>query len=420
MRHNHEPIVVTGIGLITSLGLNREAVWQALCAGRSAVRFLSGIPFLPDGQWIGAPVDGLEPTWPHEMKVISLCRAAAAEAVADAALDFTSLDASRVACAISGHMGDTGDLERPFGHYHRDETDARQWWQQFLPNTACSLVANRYGLQGPRICHSVACASGLVDVLAAYRSIRHGDSDVALAGSAEAIHPLFAAGFQAMRVLAQHADPTQASRPFDAQRNGFVMGEGAAMFVLERLSHAQARGAKIYAELVSGKMLAAAHHVTGMESQADALVHAIRETLRLGDLPPDQIDYINAHGTGTQQNDVAEINAIHQAFGPAAQRVCISANKSALGHLVNAAGSVELALTTLALRDGFAPPTLNLTHPDPECDLDCIPLVGRQRPLEHALKLSVAFGGHLVAVALRRGHWQAQEQGLPAAQRRAA
>ncbi len=415
-----EPIVITGIGMIASVGADREAVWQALCAGRTAVRFLTDVPFVPPGSIIGAAVDGLDPAWPHELKVISLCRAAAAEAVADSGLDFSALAPARLACAVSGHMGDTGELERPLGHYRRDEPDARQWWEQFLPNTACSMIANRYGLLGPRICHSVACASGLVDILAAFRSIRHGDADVALAGSAEAIHPLFAAGFQAMRVLAHHEDPAQASRPFDAHRNGFVMGEGAAMFVLERLGHAQARGAKVYAEIVSGKMLAAAHHVTGMDAQSDALVHAIRETLRLGELAPEQIDYINAHGTGTQQNDVAEIKAVQRALGPAAQQLCIGANKSALGHLVNAAGSVELALTALALRDGFAPPTLNLTNPDPDCDLDCVPLVGRRRPFEHALKLSVAFGGHLVAMALRRGRWQSQETALPAATRRAA
>lgn len=420
MHHDREPIVITGIGMIASVGSDREAVWRAICAGRTGARFLTGVPFVPDGTIIGAPVDQLDAAWPYELKVISLCRHAAAEAVADARLDFASLDPARFGCAVSGHMGDTGDLERPYGHYHRDEPDARLWWQQFLPNTACSIVANRYGLCGPRICHSVACASGLVDVLSAFRSIRHGDCDLALAGSAEAIHPLFAAGFQAMRVLARHEDPAQACRPFDVHRNGFVMGEGAAMFVLERLGHAQARGATIYAELVSGKMLAAAHHVTGLDADSDALVRAIGETLRLASLSPDDVQYVNAHGTGTEQNDVAEIKSIRRALGPAAERLCVSANKAALGHLVNAAGSVELALTALALRDGFAPPTLNLTDPDPECDLDCVALVGRQRPLEHALKLSVAFGGHLVAVALRRSRWSAQTQPLPELTRRAA
>jgi 3-oxoacyl-(acyl-carrier-protein) synthase len=226
---------------------------------------------------------------------------------------------------------------------------------------------------------------------------------VALAGSSEAIHPLFAAGFYNMGVLAEHPDPAQACRPFDANRNGFVMGEGAATFVLERLDHARDRSAPIYAEVLSGRILSDARHVTSLDANSsDSLVELIRGTLRAGRLGPRDIAYVNAHGTGTQQNDVLETRGIRAAFGRAADSVCVSANKSMLGHLVNASGSVELAITALALRDGFAPPTLNLTNPDPECDLDCIPLVGRTRPLEHALKLSIAFGGHLAAIVLRR------------------
>jgi 3-oxoacyl-(acyl-carrier-protein) synthase len=276
------------------------------------------------------------------------------------------------------------------------------WWEQWMPNTACSMVANRYGLYGPRLCHSVACASGLIDILAAVRSIRDGQCDIALAGSAEGIHPLFAAGFQQMKVLAYHDDPKQAARPFDSDRRGFVMGEGAAMFVIERLGHALARGATIYAEFAGGKMLAEAHHVTGLDEESEALGYLISATLKDANLLPEQIGYINAHGTGTQQNDLVETRGIRRALGRAADATCVSATKSMLGHLVNASGSVELAITTLALRDGFAPPTLNLTNPDPECNLDCIPLVGRRARVEYALKLSVAFGGHLAAVALRR------------------
>jgi 3-oxoacyl-(acyl-carrier-protein) synthase len=225
---------------------------------------------------------------------------------------------------------------------------------------------------------------------------------VALAGSSEAIHPLFAAGFNNMRVLADHADPKQACRPFDVNRSGFVMGEGAAMFVLERLTHARGRGAAIYAEALGGRILTDARHLTSLEADSDALVELIVGTMRSARVAPHDIGYVNVHGTGTQQNDRVEARGIRAAFGPAADAVCVSANKSMLGHLVNASGSVELAITCLALRDGFAPPTLNLTNPDPECDLDCVPLVGRVRSLEHALKLSIAFGGHLAAVVLRR------------------
>jgi 3-oxoacyl-(acyl-carrier-protein) synthase len=273
-------------------------------------------------------------------------------------------------------------------------------------------------LGGPRLCHSAACASGLIEVLSAVRTIEDDQCDIALAGSAEAFDPLFAAGFQAMRVLAHHDDPTQASRPFDSRRSGFVMGEGAAIFVIERLSHALERGARIYAEIAAGKMHTDAHHITGMDSDSETLAHLIGDTLRKARIGPADLGYINAHGTGTQQNDVVETRGIRRALGRAADRVCVSSTKSMLGHLVNAAGSVELAITALAMRDRFAPPTANLTDPDPECDLDCIPIVGRQTTFEHALKLSVAFGGHMAAAVLRR--WSAAESSSAWAERQAA
>lgn len=397
---DREPIVITGIGMITSIGNTRETTWAALRRGRSGVRRLDGLDGIPDGLLIGAPVD-IEPDYPGQLKVIALARRAAAEALSDSRIDLDDVDLERFGCAISGHMGDTGFVPEHHGltQYLRAGVP---WWHQWMPNTACWTVASEYGLTGPRICHSVACASGLVDILAAVRSIRDGQCDIALAGSAEAFHSLFAAGFHQMRVLAHHDDPTQACRPFDSQRSGFVMGEGSAMFVLERLSHAIRRGAKIYAELTGGKMLAEAHHVTGLNEESDGLSYLIRSTLHNANLEPEQIGYINVHGTGTQQNDPVETRGIRKALGCAADSICVSATKSMLGHLVNAAGSVELAVTALTLRDGYLHPTLNLTRPDPACDLDCIPLVGRRARFEHALKLSVAFGGHLAAVTLRR------------------
>jgi 3-oxoacyl-(acyl-carrier-protein) synthase len=383
--------------MVTSVGLNREQVWRAVREGRSGVRHLD-LGSNPVGLRIGAVVN-LPESDSRELKVIRLARMAAAEALDDCRLRPEELDRDRFACAVSGHMGDTYWLE----HSHRvgrPPHDAS--WDQWLPNSGCWNIAHHFGLYGPRLCHSTACASGLIDFLCAARTIQDGQCDLALAGSAEAIHPLFAAGFQSMRVLAEDDDPVRACRPFDVTRSGFVMGEGAAMFVLERLDHAQARGARIYAEVVAGRTLADAHHVTGLDVDSDSLSYLISETLRRAHLTPSSISYINAHGTATQQNDLLEVRGIRRALGSYADQVCVSSSKSMLGHLVNAAGSVELAITALALRDGFAPPTLNLYTPDPECDLDCLPLVGRGRPLEHALKLSLAFGGHLVAVILRR------------------
>lgn len=396
-----EPIVITGIGLIAAVGRHREDVWQAVRRGQSGVCSLAGLPDVPASLSIGAPV-ALEPEYPGQLKTIALCQHVAAEALTDARIQWNDIDRSRFGCSISGHMGDTGWFDEQPGRVPAPHAKDLPWWSQWLPNTACSLVANRYGLEGPRLCHSTACASGLIEVLSAARSIRDGQCDITLAGSAEAFHPLFAAGFQAMRVLATHEDPRQACRPFDSRRSGFVMGEGAAMFVIERLSHALRRGARIYAQIMGGKMQAEAHHMTGLDAESETLAYLISGTLRTSRLAPEDIGYINAHGTGTLQNDVVETRGIRRALGRAADRLCVSSTKSMLGHLVNAAGSVELAITALALRDGFAPPTMNLTDPDPECDLDCIPLVGRRTSFEHALKLSVAFGGHMAAMALRR------------------
>lgn len=411
-----DAIVITGIGLIAAVGDDRETVWQAVRQGQSGIRSLAGLPEIPAGLAIGAPVR-IELEYPGQLKTIALCQRAAAEALADAGVDLERMERQRFGCAVSGHMGDSGWFDEQPGRRPAPHAKDLPWWHQWLPNTACSLVANRYGLAGPRLCHSTACASGLIEVLAAVRAIRDDQCDIALAGSGETFHPLFAAGFQAMRVLATHEDPQQACRPFDSRRSGFVMGEGAAMFVVERLSHALRRGAEIYAEVIGGKMQAQAYHLTGLDAESESLAYLISATLKQARLSPCDLGYINAHGTATQQNDVVETRGIRRALGSAADRICLSSTKSMLGHLVNAAGSVELAITTLALRDGFAPPTVNLTDPDPECDLDCIPLVGRRSEFEHALKLSVAFGGHMAAMALRR--WDKAATGFGFARRAA-
>jgi 3-oxoacyl-(acyl-carrier-protein) synthase len=399
---NDQRVVITGIGLVTSIGHNREAVWQAIQRGECGVRRLTGTTGIPDGLLLAATVD-IDGEFPGQLKNIPLCRQSAAEALADARIHFGHVDRDRFGCSIGAHMGDTDyvveklrmqDSLIPPGKW--------PWWQQWLPNTACAMVARDYDLRGPRMSNSTACASGTIAILKAIRAIRDGQCDIALAGSSEAIHPLFAAGFYNMGVLADHPVPELACRPFDLNRTGFVMGEGAAMFVLESFEHAQRRGATIYAEVLGGRILNDARHVTSLDANSDALSELIRVTLKSSGLVPRDVAYINAHGTGTKQNDLLESRGIRAAFGRAANSVCVSANKAMLGHLVNASGSVELAITALALRDGFAPPTMNLTDPDPECDLDCIPMVGRVRPLEHALKLSIAFGGHLAAVSLRR------------------
>jgi 3-oxoacyl-(acyl-carrier-protein) synthase len=396
-----EPIVITGIGLVAALGDHREAVWRAVSQGQCGIRAVKGITGDPDQQLCAAMVEVAD-AMPGRLKAITLTQRAAREALEDAGMDWRAVDRQRFGCSINAIMGDSHHLKILAGQAPANEPNRVAWWKQWLPNTMCSIVANEHQLHGPRLSHSTACASSLISFLTAVRAIRDEQCDIALCGGGDAIDTLFAAGFKQMRALSESTDPATSCQPYDRQRTGFVLGEGAAVFVVERLGHALRRGASIYAEVAAGKMLAEAHHVTGLDAESDSLTQLIKITLDAAGLTPADVGYINSHGTGTQQNDLVEMRAIRRAFGPALSSVCVSATKSMLGHTINGSGAVELAITALAQRDGFAPPTIHHTDPDPECQFDCLPQVGRVNRFEHALKLSVAFGGHLVAVALSR------------------
>jgi len=391
-------VVITGIGLISAVGADRESTWQAVCRGEHAVAPLVGVPALPDGLLLAAAIPRPRGEW--QLPTLPLARRAAAEAAADARLA-GAVAPERLAFASVANFGTTPRMSDLLCGPRLAGTEL-PWWESWLPSTTTSGAAESVGALGLRTSCSAACASSSLALIRAVRALRAGECDAAISGAAETIHPLVAAGFYNMRVLAHHEDPSQACRPFDSRRSGFVMGEGAAMLVLERAGEAVRRGASIYAEITAAASCSDAHHVTDLNTDTTALEYVLRQTLAQSGLDADKIGYVNAHGTGTLQNDVTETRAVRHVFGAAADRLCMSSVKASLGHLVNAAGAVEVAITALALRDGFAPPTLNLTEPDPECDLDCIPLVGRQTPLEHALKISVAFGGHLAALALRR------------------
>lgn len=406
-----DSIVVTGIGLVTSLGLDRETTWRRVQRGECGMRPLTGLSGIPDGQLLAATVD-LPDMEPGVLKVVPLCMRAAEEAIADARLHWPHIDSNRVGCAVAAHMGDSRWLQHLLGIRQFTEADY-PWLGQWLPNSACAHVARRFGLMGPRVAHSTACATSLISVVVATRLLQDGQCDAVLAGGGEAIDPLFAAGFRQMRVLAEAGESPAACRPFDRNRSGFIMGEGAGMLVLEKRSHALARNANIYAEILGGHILCEAHHVTGLDADNSTLSRLLRETLRRSDLDPADIGYINAHATGTAQNDLVEMRAIRDVFGAHRDGLTVSGSKSMLGHMINAAGAVELSITLLALRDGIVPPTINLTDIDPECTFDCVPKVAKPHRFEHALKISVAFGGHLAAVALRR--WNAAQSQTRAA-----
>ncbi len=405
-------IVITGIGLQTSLGAGREETWQAMQRGQSGVRELLDYPALEGRRHLGAVID-VKTSMPGELRNFSICRDVAAEAIEDSGLDMQSVDRNRFGCTFSAHIGDLSFVTKQKGREDLIPKEACNWFDQLFPSTASAMIAREFDLRGVTVSNSAACASGTVGLINAVRSIRDGACDRILCGSGEVIYPVMLAGFTNMRVLAKHEDPTQASRPFDKERSGFVMGEGGAAFVLERLSSALERGALIYAEVLGGQVFNDPYHVTSLNMDGKGLTYLIKTTLKQSGLSESDIAYINAHGTGTAQNDVLETRGIRQAFGKHADALCVSSSKSMIGHLVNAAGSVELAVSAIAMRDGFAPPTINLTNPDPDCDLDYTPLFGHTRPLEHSLKLSIAFGGHLAAVVLRR--WcEAGERTAPA------
>ncbi|MCA9259945.1 MAG: beta-ketoacyl-[acyl-carrier-protein] synthase family protein [Planctomycetales bacterium] len=405
----NQRVVITGIGLVTAAGDDRESTWKAVREGHRPIAPLVDLPGVPDNLVLAASLPGpRRGDW--RLRNRPTARRAAAEAVADARLDLTC-DSDRVAVVMPPTIGNTPSLaDLRFGA--RLAGAEMSWWEEFIPSNVTADVANFLGAMGPRIGPTAACASSTVAIVSAMRAIQSGNCDRAIVGAVETIHPIMAAGFNNMRVLARNDVPAEACRPFDANRNGFVLGEGAAMMVLERSDEAMARGAEIYAEVIGAACCGEAHHVTDLNTDTSALEYVVRQSLRRAKLAPSDVAYVNAHGTGTLQNDVAESRALHQVFGQAASNLQVSSVKACLGHLVNAAGAAELAITALALRDGYAPPTANLTSPDPECDLDCIPLVGRRTELEHALKVSVAFGGHLAAIALRRWNEAGQRVSL--------
>ncbi|WZO99233.1 beta-ketoacyl-[acyl-carrier-protein] synthase family protein [Isosphaeraceae bacterium EP7] len=394
-------VVITGIGLMTGLGPDRESTWSAACAGRSAARWLDVPGF---GPVVGCPVDLPDPGGSRALRLLDL---AAVEAWADARLDSAGADPERIATLIGLSKGCIDRLSAAHvGLVSGNKGHAAALWAAAWPDVGARHVAHRFGLLGPNLAPIAACATGLVAVLQGRDLILRGACDVALAGSADAsLDPLILGAFRRMKALALAAadsDPRILARPWDRGRRGFVVGEGAAVLVLERADLARARGVLPYVELAGGALGADAYHETDLNPDPTGLARLITLALARSGVCREEVDHINVHGTGTRVNDPLECRAIRRAFGADADRISCSANKGQIGHALGAAGSVELALTALAMRDGFIPPTLNLDDPDPACDLDGTPHVGRSRPIRAALKLSIGFGGHLAAAVLKR------------------
>lgn len=403
-------VVITGIGLVTSVGLTRQASWEGLVAGRNGVGPITAFPTDGYRTNFAAEVKGFDPLIAMDAKdarkadrFCQLALVAAAEAMAQAAPG--EVDPFRAGVIIGSGIG--GMLTFEEQHQKLLERGPSRVSPMFIPmlisDMAAGLVSIRYGYRGPNFCTVSACASSGHALAGAFDMIRLGQADVMITGGSEAsVCPSALAGFGAMKALsARNEAPERASRPFDAGRDGFVLGEGAGILVLEPAERALARGAPIIAELAGYGATADAFHMTQPDEDGAGARMAMANALACAGVAREQVGYINAHGTSTHYNDKIETKAIRDLFGPLAPGIPVSSCKSMVGHLLGAAGAVEAAATALALKGGILPPTINYEEPDPECDLDYCPNRAVTRQVEVALSNSFGFGGHNVSLCLR-------------------
>jgi len=413
MPHADRKVVVTGVGLVTPLGNDAATNWQNLTAGRSGIATIARFDASQLPVRIAGEVRGFDPLLYIEKRDVKkmdafthYALAAAQMAVEDAGFAVEAETAERVGVIIGVGMGGISTLLE--AHQNFLDAGIRKLSPFMIPrlisNMAPGQIAIRFGAKGVNYAPASACASGGHAVGEAYRLIRLGMQDAMLAGGAEAaVTPLSVGGFAVMRALStRNEEPERASRPFDAERDGFVMAEGAGVLVLEERQRALARGARIYAQVTGYGANADAYHITSPAPNGEGAAGCMRLALRDAECPAEEVDYINAHGTSTPYNDVNETQAIKHVFGEHARRLAVSSTKSMTGHLLGAAGAVEAAYTVLSMHHGVIPPTINYEHPDPECDLDYVPNQARNAAVRVALSNSFGFGGTNACLAFRR------------------
>ncbi len=407
-------VAVTGIGMVTPLGVGVEEVWGSLSRGRSGVRAISNFDASSYPTRIAGEVPDFDPerymdrkTARHAARYCQLALAAARMAVEDSGLRPESMGPDEVGVVVSSAAGGMEEIEKAHGVLlQRGVTRVSPFMApMMITDMAAGLIAIEMRAGGPNYAVVSACASGVHALADASEVIRRGDAVAMIAGGAEAgITPLLMAAFCQMSALSRRNDePERACRPFDTGRDGFVMSEGAVVMVLEEMEHARARGATIWGELLGSGSSADMHHITAPDPEGRGAARAMEAALRHSGLRPDAVDYINAHGTSTSLGDIAETLAIHQVMGEHAGRVMVSSTKSMTGHLLGAAGALEAAVCLLAMRHRLIPPTINLENQDPRCDLDYVPNVARPAEIRVALSNSFGFGGHNACLALGRG-----------------
>ncbi len=403
-------IVVTGIGLCTPLGPDRESSWQGLLSGRSATRWLAAPHWTESSRIAGAPVClPNDRPFRHREPIIELALTTAKESLLDAGLDRQLLAQQCTGVVFGTSKGGFHTFSRllaeqrtDVGHSLQSESGGNSTdLLDVFPNRAAAAIGSMVGGYGPMLCPIAACATGLAACLRGAELIQNGDCDIALVGSADvSLQPALLGSFRRLGVLSRESDdPSSACRPFDRRRTGFVIGEGAACLVLERLDSALKRGAYCYVEWLGGKMLSDPYGLTQLDPSGTSLRKLLADVRSLTSRNP---DYVNLHGTGTTANDTVECQAIRAVFGIETVEFDCSSLKGAMGHLLGAAGSVELAATALSIRDQIVPPTVNLNEPDSDCFLNLTPGKAKPRSIDHAWKLSLGFGGHIAGVCLGR------------------
>lgn len=413
MRGECRPVVITGLGIVSPVGIGWQSYWKALLAGKNGVGRITRFDPEDFTTQIAAEVRDFNPEDyldRRELKRMDrftqFAVIAAKMAVDDSKLDISREDPDDVGVIIGSGIGgiETMEEQGEILHTRGPGRVSPFFVPMMISNMASGQVAISLGAKGPNTSVVTACASSTHALGEAMRIIRHGEAEVMLAGGSEAaITPLAVAGFCSMKAMSTRNDePERASRPFDAQRDGFVMGEGSAVLVLESLEHALKRGAHIYARISGYGATADAYHIVATSPDGEGAARAMKRALADGDLAPQDIDYINAHGTSTQLNDSSETAAIRAVFGEQAEKIAISSTKSMTGHLLGAAGAVEAVASILAIKENVAPPTINFEEQDPACDLDYVPNKARQMKINAALSNSFGFGGHNAVLAFRR------------------
>lgn len=407
-------VVVTGMGVVTPVGNSVAATWDALTAGRSGVAPITKFDATKFPVRIAAEVKDFNPGDFMDRKEVKRSDvytqysvAAAKMAMADAGLsDTSSLDPDRIGVIVGSGIGGLKSFEEQHDVYREMGPGKISpfFIPMFIADIAAGIVSMHFNAKGPNYATVSACATSAHAIGDAFRTIQYGDADVMISGGAEAtVTPMAIGGFANMKALSERNDsPATASRPFDATRDGFVMGEGAGIVILEELEHALARGAKIYGEIVGYGATGDAYHLTSPAPNGEGAQRAMKRAMKDAGLTPDDVQYINAHGTSTPANDLNETRAIKAVFGDRAKDINVSSTKSATGHMLGAAGAVEFIVSTLVVKEGIIPPTINYEHPDPELDLNYTPNVAVKRDVTAALSNSFGFGGHNATLAVRR------------------